>query len=106
MAVALLPIIPLPLTPDQHWALKTMNTTSFATIVAILATGVSLVGFGFTDSHGLPPDKQGGKVKKVAHRFFTGTLVASGAAAVCSMGYLAYASYVFHKNGSLIFRNQ
>lgn len=97
MVIAVLPLIPVPLTPDQRWAFKVMNTMGIATFFAILATGVSLVGFGATDDHGLPPEKQGGPVKKNAHRIFKVTLISSAATAVISMGCVAYASYVFNK---------
>lgn len=99
MAIALLPrsFIPVLLTPDQKWALNFGNRMCFAAFMSIIATGISLVGFGLTDDHGLPEAQKNGKVKKWAHRFFASTLFLGASATAASILGAAYAGYTYNK---------
>jgi len=99
MAIVLLPrsFISHALTPDQRWALKFTNTLNLVAFVSIVATGVSIVGFGLTSDHGLPEDQKNDKVKKVAHYFFTCTLILGASATVVAFMGMAYTVYVYNK---------
>jgi hypothetical protein len=99
MAIALLPrsFIPVLLTPEQKWALNFGIKMNLAGFVSIVTTGISILGFGLTDDHGLPADQKNGKVKNVVHKFFTGTLALGASATIASVLGVAYASYIFHQ---------